>query len=166
MTTEKHLNGNGTTDYLVGIHNNLRNFLLKIFDLLRFHRLLKEILLFPLDLFTLLVLLLKDQRVSIWSRLELILGLLYIIWPSDIIPDYLPGIGILDDLLVFLIVLNRIFTAAGKVDAFLIKEYWMGEPNTLAVVRGFFLIFEKWLSRFLILGALYKILMRGLKRST
>jgi uncharacterized membrane protein YkvA (DUF1232 family) len=138
VTPEKHLNGNSTTDYLIGIYKNLRNFLLNIFDRLRFHRLLKEILLFPLDLFTLLVLLLKDQRVSIWSRLELILGLLYIIWPSDIIPDYLPGIGILDDLLIFLIVLNRIFTAAGKVDAFLLKEYWMGDSNTRAVVRGFF----------------------------
>lgn len=164
MNPEQPHNSTDRSYHDAKFYLNLRNKLTQFLDRLGFHRLVKEVLLFPSDLVMLLALLLKDKRISIWSKLELFLGLLYIISPTDIIPDYLPGIGILDDLIVFLIVLNHIFNAAGKVDAFLLKGYWAGDQNTLAIVRGFFLIFEKWLSRFIVLGAIYKILSRSFKK--
>jgi len=52
--------------------------------------------------------LLRDARVSIWPKALLVVGVLYVISPLDLIPDFILGIGEVDDLVV-LIVLARVF---------------------------------------------------------
>jgi uncharacterized membrane protein YkvA (DUF1232 family) len=52
--------------------------------------------------------LLCDRRVSIWPKALLILGLVYVASPLDFIPDMIPVVGEVDDLVV-LIVLSRVF---------------------------------------------------------
>jgi uncharacterized membrane protein YkvA (DUF1232 family) len=52
--------------------------------------------------------LLWDARVSIWPKALLILSLIYVISPLDFIPDVIPIIGEIDDLVV-LIVACRLF---------------------------------------------------------
>jgi uncharacterized membrane protein YkvA (DUF1232 family) len=49
-----------------------------------------------------------DPRVSIWPKALLVVGVLYLLSPIDIIPDALPVIGEVDDLVV-LIVVCRLF---------------------------------------------------------
>jgi len=44
--------------------------------------------------------LLKDHRVSFGAKLLLLLVIAYVIMPADILPDFLPGLGQLDDLLL------------------------------------------------------------------
>jgi len=50
----------------------------------------------------------KDREVSIFKKLLILIGLLYLVFPMDIVPDFLIGIGILDDAAVLLFVWNAI----------------------------------------------------------
>ena len=50
----------------------------------------------------------RDQRVSIWPKALLLIGVLYLVSPIDLIPDAVPIFGEVDDLVV-LIVLCRLF---------------------------------------------------------
>jgi uncharacterized membrane protein YkvA (DUF1232 family) len=52
--------------------------------------------------------LLRDPRVSIWPKALLVGALLYLLSPLDLLPDALPVIGEVDDLVV-LIVVCRLF---------------------------------------------------------
>ena len=50
----------------------------------------------------------RDREVSIFKKLLILIGLLYLVFPMDIVPDFLIGIGILDDAAVLLFVWNAI----------------------------------------------------------
>ena len=52
--------------------------------------------------------LLRDGRVSVWPKALLLLSFLYVVSPVDIIPDVIPFVGEIDDLVV-LIVACRLF---------------------------------------------------------
>ena len=40
---------------------------------------------------------LRDARVPLWRKLVGALAVAYLLWPLDLIPDYIPVIGFLDD---------------------------------------------------------------------
>lgn len=44
----------------------------------------------------------RDRRVSMLAKALLVLTLLYVVWPFDVIPDFLPVVGEMDDLGVVL----------------------------------------------------------------
>jgi len=44
--------------------------------------------------------LLKDRRVGFGPKLLFLVVLAYVIWPVDLLPDFIPALGQLDDLLV------------------------------------------------------------------
>ncbi|HVM97623.1 MAG TPA: YkvA family protein, partial [Candidatus Acidoferrales bacterium] len=44
--------------------------------------------------------LLKDHRVSVWPKALLLLSVLYVLSPVDFIPDVIPFIGEVDDLMI------------------------------------------------------------------
>jgi len=46
----------------------------------------------------------RDARVSIWPKALLVLSFLYVLSPVDIIPDVIPFIGEVDDLVVVIVV--------------------------------------------------------------
>jgi uncharacterized membrane protein YkvA (DUF1232 family) len=52
--------------------------------------------------------LLGDYRVSVWPKALLLLSFLYVLSPVDLIPDVIPFVGEVDDLVV-LIVACRLF---------------------------------------------------------
>ena len=45
----------------------------------------------------------RDERVSVWPKAMLVAAVAYVIMPFDLIPDYLPVIGEIDDLVVVLL---------------------------------------------------------------
>ena len=49
-----------------------------------------------------------DRRVSIWPKALLILAFIYVVSPVDLIPDFIPFVGEVDDLVV-LIAVCRLF---------------------------------------------------------
>ena len=44
-----------------------------------------------------------DGRVSLWTKLILVAGIVYVILPFDILPDIVPALGRIDDLLVIVL---------------------------------------------------------------
>ena len=51
--------------------------------------------------------LLKDDRVPAWPKAILALGMVYLLSPIDLIPDFsLPGLGYVDDLFLLLLALR------------------------------------------------------------
>lgn len=62
-----------------------------------------------------------DKSVAKWKKLLIILGLLYIIWPYDLIPIVLFPIAWMDDLLLWIWIL---WTFRDTLDS-----YWIGEKN-------------------------------------
>ena len=47
--------------------------------------------------------LIKDARVSLWPKMLIVLALAYVIAPVDLVPDFILGVGQLDDLVVLFV---------------------------------------------------------------
>jgi uncharacterized membrane protein YkvA (DUF1232 family) len=76
--------------------------------------------------------LLTDRRVPV--RRKLLLGALvaYLVSPVDVIPDFIPGLGQMDDVLVAVLVLHALLTS---VDEDVLLEHWDGRPDVILLVR-------------------------------
>lgn len=49
---------------------------------------------------------LRDREVPFIKKLLLIVSLLYFIFPADIVPDFIVGLGLLDDITVLVFIWN------------------------------------------------------------
>jgi uncharacterized membrane protein YkvA (DUF1232 family) len=75
--------------------------------------------------------LLGDPRVPGRVRLLLVLALGYVVFPLDLVPDFIPVAGQLDDAIVLALVLRQVVRAAGPG---IMREHWPGPARSLAVV--------------------------------
>lgn len=77
---------------------------------------------------------LADDRVP--RRHKLVLGALvgYLVLPIDLVPDFIPVAGQLDDAIVAGLVLRYVLRAAGPE---LLREHWPGPERSLALVLRF-----------------------------
>ena len=75
--------------------------------------------------------LLGDPRVPRPTKALIVPALAYLAFPFDLIPDFIPVIGYLDDALVLAWALRRIVRAAGPV---VVREQWPGPARSLATV--------------------------------
>jgi uncharacterized membrane protein YkvA (DUF1232 family) len=75
--------------------------------------------------------LLGDPRVP--KRRKWLIGamLVYLALPIDLIPDFIPVAGQLDDAIIVVLVLRSVLRAGGPD---LIREHWSGQPQTLGMV--------------------------------
>jgi len=76
--------------------------------------------------------LMTDPRVSLFDRLLFGAAFAYLFVPLDVIPDWLPGIGQLDDLLVVLVALDRLLH---RTPEHVLLEHWRGDPAPLLRIR-------------------------------
>jgi membrane-associated phospholipid phosphatase/uncharacterized membrane protein YkvA (DUF1232 family) len=83
------------------------------------------------DLIVLFKRLLADRRVPRRAKVVLALGLAYVLSPIDLIPDFIPVAGVLDDAVIVGLTLRVTLAAAG---ADLVSELWPGPPESLRVV--------------------------------
>jgi uncharacterized membrane protein YkvA (DUF1232 family) len=76
--------------------------------------------------------LLGEPRVH--RRQKLLLGALvgYLALPFDLVPDFIPVAGHIDDLLVVVLALRVVLRASGGE---LLREHWPGPERSLAVVQ-------------------------------
>jgi uncharacterized membrane protein YkvA (DUF1232 family) len=58
-------------------------------------------------------------------------GAIWLVSPIDLIPEFLPMIGGIDDAVVAGIVLRHIVKRAGPD---VVKDHWRGDPRTLSVL--------------------------------
>jgi uncharacterized membrane protein YkvA (DUF1232 family) len=75
--------------------------------------------------------LVRDERVPVRSKLLLMALAGYLVLPVDLIPDFLPGVGQLDDALVVVFALRAILPRAGPD---VVAEQWPGSAESLAAV--------------------------------
>jgi uncharacterized membrane protein YkvA (DUF1232 family) len=75
--------------------------------------------------------LLGDERVPRSSKALLAFGAAWLVSPIDLIPEFLPGIGPLDDALMAALVLRHVVKRAGPD---VVMDHWHGDPRTLHVI--------------------------------
>lgn len=74
----------------------------------------------------------RDDRVPTQAKVTLAALTAYLAAPFDIIPDFIPLLGYLDDLIVAAIALDGLFN---QIDAAIIRQHWQGDPETLTIVQ-------------------------------
>ena len=75
----------------------------------------------------------KDPRVPRRAKLAVAFAGLWVVSPIDLIPEFLPVIGPLDDVVVVALALRY---AARRVPREALEEAWAGEPHVLARLLG------------------------------
>ncbi len=75
--------------------------------------------------------LLADQRVSRRRKLLVGVSVLYLAMPLDLVPDFIPVAGQLDDLILVAAVLRLLLRGGGEQ---LLREHWPGPDSSLQVV--------------------------------
>jgi uncharacterized membrane protein YkvA (DUF1232 family) len=75
--------------------------------------------------------LLRDPRVPRRQKLLLLALAGYLALPFDLIPDFIPVAGQLDDVLIVALVVRSLLRGGGEP---LVREHWPGPDNTLALV--------------------------------
>ena len=83
------------------------------------------------ELGTLFIRLARDRRVHPLRRLQLIVLGAYLVSPIDLIPDFIPVIGQLDDAAIAAVVLRGVVRSAGPE---VVAEHWPGSTRSLNLV--------------------------------
>lgn len=84
------------------------------------------------DCIVLLTRLVADPRVPRSRKALLAAGIAYLAMPLDLVPDFMPVVGQLDDAIVVALVLRSVFRASG---AELLRQHWPGPERSLHVIR-------------------------------
>jgi uncharacterized membrane protein YkvA (DUF1232 family) len=69
-----------------------------------------------------------DPDVSPRAKIVAALALAYLALPIDLIPDFIPVVGLLDDVLIVAWALHHLLVSAGRDR---VAAHWHGEPATL-----------------------------------
>jgi uncharacterized membrane protein YkvA (DUF1232 family) len=88
----------------------------------------REVAKFLPNLFLLFKDLVRDPRVSRSSKLLLVLGAAWFASPIDLIPEFIPVAGPLDDAIVASLILRRVLTTAGEN---VVRDHWRGSIESL-----------------------------------
>jgi uncharacterized membrane protein YkvA (DUF1232 family) len=78
--------------------------------------------------------LLRDAQVARRHKILLLALLGYLICPIDLVPDFIPVAGQLDDAVIALLALRVVLRASGPQ---LVEEHWPGPASSLSVVLQF-----------------------------
>jgi uncharacterized membrane protein YkvA (DUF1232 family) len=81
----------------------------------------------------LLARLVRDPGVPRRAKLIAGVALAYTVSPIDLVPDFIPVIGVADDVLVAALAIDRLLTTAGED---LVTELWDGRSETLELIRA------------------------------
>ena len=75
--------------------------------------------------------LLRDPRVPRRKKALLVALAAYLALPFDLVPDFIPVAGQLDDLVIVALVLRSFVRSGGET---IVREHWPGPENSLAIV--------------------------------
>lgn len=74
----------------------------------------------------------RDPRVPRRNKVIFAGVVAYVVMPVDLVPDWLPGIGKLDDLIMVGLALDAMLN---HVPEAVINDYWQGDRTTLEAIR-------------------------------
>jgi len=103
-----------------------------------------EFLLFIPNLLWLLLSLLKDDRVSKMDKAILAGTIIYVVSPIDVIPDFIPFIGQVDDAYLLAISILRLLNRA---DRSVVLDHWHGSIDIKELVTNIASVAEYFLPR-------------------
>lgn len=72
--------------------------------------------------------LITDNRVQAIDKLVVAGAIAYILLPVDVIPDFIPFLGEVDDVFLLVLALQRLIANAGRA---VLQTYWSGDPKEL-----------------------------------
>ena len=75
--------------------------------------------------------LIGDPRVPRGSKALLLVGAVWLVSPIDLIPEFLPVIGGIDDAIVAALILRHVVRRAGDE---VVREHWKGDPKTIGLI--------------------------------
>jgi uncharacterized membrane protein YkvA (DUF1232 family) len=78
--------------------------------------------------------LLADPRVEWWRKALLVFVIVYLASPIDLVPDFIPVAGQLDDAILVVIALRVLLRGSGPR---LLAEHWPGPRQSLLVILRF-----------------------------
>jgi uncharacterized membrane protein YkvA (DUF1232 family) len=76
--------------------------------------------------------LITDSRVNSLDKLVVAGAIAYILLPVDIIPDFVPFLGEVDDVFLLILALQRLIANAGRA---VVQAYWPGDPAELSALN-------------------------------
>jgi len=76
--------------------------------------------------------LVTDNRVAMMDKLLVLGAIAYIVMPIDLIPDFIPFFGEIDDVYILVLALQRMISNAGRV---VLSDHWSGNPADLADIN-------------------------------
>ncbi|MCC7051719.1 MAG: DUF1232 domain-containing protein [Gemmatimonadaceae bacterium] len=74
----------------------------------------------------------RDSRVAAVDKLLVVAAALYIVSPIDVIPDFIPFLGQVDDLYLLILALQRMVSRAGRG---VLRDHWTGHPDALGALN-------------------------------
>jgi uncharacterized membrane protein YkvA (DUF1232 family) len=75
--------------------------------------------------------LMRDPRVPRRRKLALALLVAYLVQPIDLVPDFIPVAGQLDDAILVALVLRGLIRGGGEA---LLRDHWPGSERSLALI--------------------------------
>lgn len=124
----------------------------------------REVMTFLPDVVHLLRAVIADDRVPRQAKVETGLLLAYLVSPIDLVPDFLPVIGQLDDAAVAGLAVRRLLTAAGEP---LLRQHWRGSNSGFTVLLRLSEVMGVpggLLTRLTALGGITSMARRGTRR--
>jgi len=94
---------------------------------------LREALRLVPDVLRLVRSLLTDRTVPVGVRLWLVLLVVWLVSPIDLVPDFLPVIGPLDDVVVAVLVLRYVRRRLGEDE---LRRRWLGTDDGYALLQS------------------------------
>ena len=76
--------------------------------------------------------LLRDRRVATIDKVLVGAAIAYIVAPVDLIPDWIPFLGEVDDVFLLVTALQRLISNAGRS---VVVQYWIGDPAELGAMN-------------------------------
>jgi uncharacterized membrane protein YkvA (DUF1232 family) len=77
--------------------------------------------------------LLADRTVNVGVRISLVFLLAWLVSPVDLVPEFIPVLGPLDDVIVTIIVLRYVRRHLGEDD---LRRRWRGTPEGFGLLTG------------------------------
>jgi uncharacterized membrane protein YkvA (DUF1232 family) len=102
---------------------------------------IKETLLAVPRIVLLIPKLMKDRRVPLRTKLALAGLGIYLASPWDIIPDFIPGLGQLDDIVILLLFIDGVLN---QVEDAVLLEHWRGRVETLRRLQDLSRLVSAW----------------------
>jgi uncharacterized membrane protein YkvA (DUF1232 family) len=74
----------------------------------------------------------RDSRVALVDKALVVAAAIYIVSPIDVIPDFIPFLGQVDDLYLLVLALQRMVSRAGRA---VLRDHWTGDPGAISSIN-------------------------------